>query len=244
MPNRVVLITGGAKGIGRAVALELGKLGWSVAVCYRSSQKEAQELVGLIEQGSSQALAVKADVGDPEACKSLVDQVRSQLGGIDALIHCAGPYHRVDYFSETIKGWTDIFRGNLESLFILSQLVSPEMKEKGWGRIVTFAMTNANRDIPPEGITAHFIAKHGVMQLTRTLAKLLGPSGITSNTISPGVIDSGSLPKASLDPLIKQIPAGRLGKPKDIVPLVTFLLSDQAQYINGANISVSGGWGL
>lgn len=244
MSNRVVLVTGGAKGIGRAVALDLGRLGWSVAVCYRSSQTEAQEVVKLIGQGSSRALAVKADVGDPQACNSLVDQVRSELGGIDALVHCAGPYHRVNYFSETIQGWNDIFRGNLESLFVLSQLVSPEMKEKGWGRIVTFAMANADRDVPPEGIAAHFIAKAGVMQLTRTLAKLLGPNGITSNTISPGVIDSGSLPKPSLDPLIKHIPAGRLGQPKDIVPLVAFLLSDQAQYINGANIVVSGGWGI
>jgi len=244
MPKRVALITGGAKGIGRAIALELASQKWSVALCYRHSKKEAEDTLKQIEARGSRGMAVQADVSDPEACKTLVQQAQQSWGQIDALIHCAGPYHRVDFFDETLEGWKNIFDGNLHSLFTLSRLVTPGMKERGWGRIITFAMAHAARDVPPSSIAAHFIAKSGVLLLTQCLAGILGPHGITANTISPGVIHSGSLPIEDLKPLIKHIPAGRLGTPADLVPVVTYLLSEDARYTNGANIVVSGGWGL
>ena len=106
MSKRNVLITGGARGIGKAIAIELGSQGWSVALCYRTSESEAQETVKEIEQAGGKGLHYKADVSDPEACSRLVKDVEDAWGGIDALINCAGPYHRVNILKETPRAGT------------------------------------------------------------------------------------------------------------------------------------------
>ena len=105
-------------------------------------------------------------------------------------------------------------------------------------------MTNADHLLAQPQITAHYIAKAGILVLTRTLAKLLGPDGITVNAISPGFIDSGSAPAAELERMLKQIPAGRIGALPDVVAAIRYLLSDEAAYVNGANLQISGGWGV
>jgi 3-oxoacyl-[acyl-carrier protein] reductase len=118
------------------------------------------------------------------------------------------------------------------------------MKARKYGRIITFSMANADQMIAQPDITAHYIAKSGILILTRTLAKLLAPHGITVNAISPGFIDSGSAPPEELAPMAKRIPAGYIGQVADTVAAVRFLLSDGAHYVNGTNIHVSGGWGI
>ena len=116
------------------------------------------------------------------------------MGRIDVLINGAGPYHRVNLFDETIAGWREMFDSNLHPIFYLAQMVAPGMKTRTYGRIVNFSMANADRMVSQPDVTAHYIAKAGVLILTRTLAKLLAPYGITVNAISPGFIDSGSAP--------------------------------------------------
>ena len=242
--TRVALITGGARGIGRAVGIDLAERGWSIGLCYRNSADAAVSACAEIAARGATALGVQCDVSDPDACALLVERVTAELGPIEALIHCAGPYQRVPYFEETLEGWHAMFDNNLHPLFYLSRLVGPGMTERGRGRIIAFSMANAERLAAQPHITAHYIAKAGLLVLVRTLAKLLGPHGITVNAISPGFIDSGSAPADELAKMVKHIPAGYIGELSDAVGAVRYLLSDEARYVNGANLTLSGGWGL
>jgi 3-oxoacyl-[acyl-carrier protein] reductase len=242
--NRVALITGGAKGIGRAVALDLASQGWAVAICYRTSAKEAAAVMEAVRRNGSNGIALECDVSNPEATKKLVERVQQEFGRIDALINGAGPYHRVSLLKETNEGWHSMFDNNLHPVFYLTQAVIPIMKEQKWGRIVSFSMANAEQLIAQPQLTAHYIAKVGLLALSRSFAKLIAPDGITMNCISPGFIDSGSAPKDELDKMVKLIPAGYVGTVEDAVGAVRYLLSDAARYVNGANIQLSGAWGI
>ena len=244
MTNKVALITGGAKGIGRAIALDLAAQQWSVAICYRTSKAAADETSAAIRARGGQALAVQCDVSDPKAAGDVVSQVESRWGRIDALINGAGPYHRVNLFDETPAGWREMFDGNLHPIFYLGQAVAPGMKARKQGRIINFSMANADQMVAQPEVTGHYIAKAGVLILTRTLAKLLAPYGITVNAISPGFIDSGSAPPDELAGVVKRIPAGYIGSVGDTVAAVRYLLSEEARYVNGANLHLSGGWGI
>jgi 3-oxoacyl-[acyl-carrier protein] reductase len=244
MSDRVAIITGGGRGIGRGIALELGAQGWSVAMTYRTSEQAAQETATAIEQSGGNARAFRCDVSDTAAGPAMVEQVEQSWGRIDALIHCAGPYHRINLMEETHEGWTSMFDNNLHPVFSLTQAAAPGMKARQYGRIITFSMANADQMIAQPEVTAHYIAKVGILILTRTWAKMLAPFGITANAISPGFIDSGSAPAVELAGMVKRIPAGYVGEVRDPVAAVRFLLSDDARYVTGTNIHVSGGWGI
>jgi 3-oxoacyl-[acyl-carrier protein] reductase len=244
MNSHVALITGGAKGIGRGIALDLAAQKCKIAFCYRTSEAEAQKTSAAITERGGQALAIRCDVSDPVAAKQLVSQVENQWGQIDVLINGAGPYHRINLFEETVEGWKEMFDGNLHPIFYLSQAVAPGMKTRKFGRIINFSMANADQMIAQPDVTAHYIAKAGVLILTRTLAKLLAPHGITVNAVSPGFIDSGSAPPEELAGMTKRIPAGYVGTVDDTVAAVRYLLSSEARYVNGANIQISGAWGI
>jgi 3-oxoacyl-[acyl-carrier protein] reductase len=244
MSDRVALITGGGRGIGRGIALELGAHGWAVAMTYRTSEQAAQETVTAVAQSGGNARAFRCDVSDAAAGSALVAQVERSWGRIDALIHCAGPYHRINLMEETPEGWASMFDNNLHPVFSLTQAAAPGMKARQYGRIITFSMANADQMIAQPDVTAHYIAKAGILILTRTWAKMLAPFGITANAVSPGFIDSGSAPAEELAGIVKRIPVGYVGEVRDPVAAVRFLLSDDARYVTGTNIHVSGGWGV
>ena len=242
--NRVALITGGARGIGRGVALDLAAQGWSVAICYRTSSREADEVLEAIQSHGVKGLALQCDVSHPHEAAEMVRQVEREWGPIDALVNGAGPYHRVSLLQETHEGWHSMFDNNLHPVFYLSQAVIPGMKERKWGRIICFSMANAEQVIAQPQLAAHYITKVGLVILMRSLAKLVAPYGITANCVAPGFIDSGSAPNEELESAAKRIPAGYLGSVGDTTAVVRFLLSDGARYINGANIQLSGAWGI
>jgi 3-oxoacyl-[acyl-carrier protein] reductase len=241
---KTALVTGGARGIGRAIGIDLAGRGYRVAFCYRSSEEAAAETASAISAAGGQALAVRADVSEPAQCDALFARVREAFGSPDALIHCAGPYHRVDLLKETPEGWRSMMAHNLDSLFYCARLAAPAMIEKRHGRILAFGMANADRGLAQPQITAHYIAKSGLLVLIRTLAKSLAPHGITANAISPGFISSGSAPDEELQKMVKNIPAGYIGALDDAVSAARYLLSDEARYVNGANLLLSGGWGI
>ena len=244
MPERVALITGGARGIGRGVALDVAKEGWTVAICYRTSQREAKEVKHTIEGQGGTAMAIQCDVSQPHEATRLVKHVEETYGRIDALINGAGPYHRVPLLEETPEGWSEMFTNNLDPVFFLAKAVAPGMQARKYGRIISFGMANADKMEAQPNVTAHYIAKAGVLILTRTLAKLFAPHGITVNAISPGFVDSGSAPSEELAGMAKKIPAGYIGGVQDAVQAVRYFLSDDARYVTGANLHLSGGWGI
>ncbi len=242
--QKVALITGGARGIARAITLDLASRGWSLAICYRTSARQATEVIDTVEREGAKGLAFQVDVSSPEAATGLVRQVHQEWGRIDALINGAGPYHRVSLLQETNDGWHSMFDNNLHPVFYLTRAVIPIMKAQKWGRIVCFSMANAEQLIAQPQLTAHYIAKVGLLALSRSFAKLIAPDGITMNCVAPGFIDSGSAPEGELERMIKYIPAGYAGSLDDAVGAVRFLLSDEARYVNGANLQVSGAWGI
>jgi 3-oxoacyl-[acyl-carrier protein] reductase len=242
--RKIALVTGGAKGIGRGVAMDLAGRGFDVAIGYRESEQAAGEVVEAARALGARALSVRADVTEPKQADALVATVSTKLAPPDVLVHCVGPYHRVDIVKETPAGWRAMFASNLDSFFFCARAVAPHMIERRWGRIVGFGMANAERAAANTGVTAHYIAKLGVVVLARTLARSLAPHGITVNVVSPGFIASGSAPEEELTKVVKNIPAGAIGKVDDAVACCRFLLSDEAAYVNGTNIVLSGGWGL
>jgi len=244
MAGRVALITGGARGIGRAIGLDLARAGWSVAFCYRASEAQAAETQAAMEAVGARALAVRADVSRAETAQDLVRRVEAAWGRVDALVNCAGPYHRVELLQETPEGWREMFDTNLHPVFYLSQAVAPGMIARRWGRILAFGMATADQLTAQPNLTAHYIAKAGILVLVRSLARVLAPHGVTVNAISPGFIDSGGTPAAELEAMRPRIPAGYVGSVDDAVAAARFFLSDDARYVTGTNIHVSGGWGV
>jgi len=242
--SRVALIAGGTRGIGRAVALALARRGWEIAVCYRNSETEAASLQSELQAIGVRSMAVRADLSNPVTAADFVRRVEEEYGRIDALICCIGAYHRVHLMEESIEGWHAMFDNNLHPVFYLSRAVAPGMIKRGWGRIINFSMVNADLCTGQPFVTAHYIAKIGVIVLTRSLAKILAPHGITANSISPGFIDTGSVPQEVISQSVRSIPAGYMGTPDDAVAAVSYLISDEARYVNGTNIHLSGGWGV
>jgi len=242
--SRVALITGGVRGIGRAVAVSLARRGWMIAACYRESEPDATTLRSELQAFDTDPRIVRADISNPAIAEELVRHIESNCGRIDALINCIGAYHRVPLLEESVEGWRDMFDNNLHPVFYLSRAVAPGMIGRGWGRIINFSVVNAGQQTAQPFVTAHYIAKIGVLVLTRSLAKVLAPHGITANCISPGFIDTGGVPPEELAMSFKSIPAGYMGSPEDAVGAVNYLLSDEARYVNGADIQLSGGWGV
>jgi len=244
MSEKVALITGGSRGLGRALALALAQRGWRIAFCYRTSEREAEETLQEIVAYGATGRAERCDVSDADAASQWAASVEADWGRIDALLNCAGQYHRVALEQESVEGWHEMFDHNLHPVFYLARAVARGMRARQWGRVLNFSLANAEQMSGQPFVTAHYIAKAGVLILTRTLAKLLAPDGITVNCISPGFIDSGGTPWNELEKMVGKIPAGYIGKVEDVVALCCFLLSDEARYVNGANIQISGAWGV
>jgi len=242
--RKTALIPGGARGIGRALTHRLASEGWAVAVCYKQSGKEAADLRKDMKTMGAAAWITQADLSDPAAAEKLVHDTEKRFGGIDALINCIGAYHRAPLLEETVADWHSMFDQNLHPVFYLCRAAAPGFIRRGCGRIVNFGMVNAEQQTAQPYVTAHYIAKAGVIVLTRSLAKTLAPHGITANVISPGFIDSGGAPPEELAKSFKNIPAGYIGSLDDAASAVCWLLSEDARYINGANIQISGAWGV
>jgi 3-oxoacyl-[acyl-carrier protein] reductase len=240
------LVTGGARGIGESMARAMGACGAAVVVNYRKSAEQAEHLVEELTSQGLRAVAVEADVSDESQCAHLVRRSAELLDGpIDILVNNAGgPLRLAPLEQMTLELWQSVLTLNLTAAMVCSREVMPGMKAAGWGRIINIGSISGRSGGGP-GYAHYAAAKAGIASLTRSLAKELGPYGVTVNTISPGVImtaihETHNTPE-SLEQLRRQTLLGRLGTPGDLAGVAVFLCSDDAAYITGADIAVNGG---
>ncbi len=248
LSGKSALVTGASRGIGRGIALSLARQGAEVAINYRSSKEEAEEVQGEIEKIGRRSIIVQADVSQKEAVEKMVAEVKKAFGKIDILVNNAGIAIFKPFDQLTEEDWDKTLAVNLKSQFLCAKAVVPLMKERGSGRIINLA------SIASGGVgvgflnLAHYCAsKGGVVALTEELAMELSPLGINVNAVAPGIIDTDMTAGFKKDPqimtaLMARILKKRLGRPEDIGAAVAFLSSDEADYITGTVLYVDGGW--
>jgi 3-oxoacyl-[acyl-carrier protein] reductase/pteridine reductase len=239
LAGKVALVTGAAKRIGRSVALRLASEGADVAVNYRSSKGDAEEVVAEIAALGRRAAAFRADVAKREDVTAMFAAVEKEFGRLDILVNNAGMFFPAKFEELTEEQWDRILDTNLKSQFLCSQAATPMLRRGGHGRIINFASLGGLLAWP--AYTHYCVSKAGVIMLTRCLARALAPE-ITVNAIAPGTISfPGDAPKLAED-FIRRAPLRRTGTPQDIDDAVVFLA--QSAFVTGQVIVVDGGRSL
>lgn len=243
--SRVALVTGGSRGIGRAIALRLARDGCSVAVNYASNATAADAVVGEIRDGGGTAVAVGADVGDPDAVTGLFAEVEEELGRVEILVNNAGITRDDLMLRMGVDAWDEVIATNLRSVFLCSKAALRAMLRAKWGRIISLSSVSGIAGNP--GQANYAASKAGIIGFSRSLAKEVGSRGITVNVVAPGFIETDMTAELGDDAkaaATKQISVGRLGHPDEIASAVGYLASDEASYITAQTIVVDGGLAL
>jgi 3-oxoacyl-[acyl-carrier protein] reductase len=241
LEGKTVLVTGGSRGIGAAVARRFASLGSHVAIVYRSDQDAAEKLAGELTGAERKCIALKGDVAAPDDVNSIVEATVERLGGIDVLVNCAAiaPYRPLGEMDAAyIRSVLDT---NILGTVLMTQAALRHLPSPG-GRIINFASALAFRPIPTTSI--YSASKAAVAALTHAFAKELGTRGITVNAVAPGVIETDMTTKILAergDQILAMTPLARIGQPDDIAGIVTFLASPDAGWITGRTIIADGG---
>lgn len=242
LKDRVAVVTGASRGIGRAIALELGRRGATVVVNYNSSAEAAQAVVSEIEALGGAASAVQADVGDADEAAGLIEAAVKTHGGVDILVNNAGTTRDNVIMRLKPADFDDIIRTNLRSAWLCSKAASRPMMRKRSGRIIN--ITSISGIVGQFGQTNYSASKAGLIGLTKSLARELADRGVTVNAVAPGFIET-DLTRDLTDDLrqasLTLIPLGRWGTVQEIAATVGFLASDDAAYITGQVLVVDGG---
>jgi 3-oxoacyl-(acyl-carrier-protein) reductase len=242
LEGKVSFVTGGSRGIGRAICLALANEGADVALNYSTKRDAAEEVAALIHKMQRKALVYKANVSDPEEDDVMVAQIKKDFGHVDIVVNNAGITRDKSFVKMDRPMWHEVLNVNLTGpAMIIHRLIKP-MIEQGWGRIIN--ITSIVGQMGNFGQANYAAAKGGLIALTKTLAREFAKKGVTVNAVAPGFIETdmtAEVPAASLD-LVKQMtPMGRLGKPQEVAAAVVFLASPQASFITGEILGVNGG---
>ncbi len=244
--DKVAIVTGSARGLGRAIALDLAQHGARVVVNYRGSAEAAAEVVAQIEALGGEALAIQADVTVKTQVEQLVAATLAHFGRIDILVNNAGTTQDGLLMRMSEANWDSIIDANLKSVFNCCRaVVRPMLKAKRGGRIINISSVVGL--VGQGGQSNYAAAKAGVHGLTMSLARELGPRAITVNAVAPGLVITDltkDLPQEAVERVKQLAPLGRLGDSAEIAHLVTFLASDKAAYITGEIIRIDGGLGI
>lgn len=242
LSGKNALVTGAAKGIGKAIALKLADEGANVIINYASSDQAAQELVGIIESKGVKAVAIKGDVSNAEQAEALVEQAILQFGSVDILINNAGITKDNLLLRMKEEDWDRVMEVNLKGTFLMTKLVGKTMLKKRFGKIVN--ITSIVGLMGNAGQANYAASKAGVIGFTKSVAKEFASRGINVNAVAPGFIKSDmtdSLNEEVVKNYLQNIPLGSLGEPEDVANAVVFLCSEESRYMTGQILSVDGG---
>ena len=234
---RVALVTGGTRGIGRAIVERLKADGIKVAAGYSGNDEAAAACAK--ELG---VMVVKGNVGSFADCKAAVDAVAAELGPIDILVNNTGITRDGVFHRMSPEQWSEVIRVNMDSLFNMTRQVIEGMREREWGRVINISSINGQKG--QVGQTNYSAAKAGVIGFTKALALENAKKGVTVNCVAPGYIDTEmvqAVPPKVLEAIIGQIPMGRLGRGDEIADTVSFLAGERAAYVTGTTLSLNGG---
>jgi 3-oxoacyl-[acyl-carrier protein] reductase len=243
LDNKVIIVTGGANGLGRAYSLRLAKEGARVVVA-DIAEKEAQAVVDEIKAAGGQAIAVKTDVTSEAATKQMAEATVNKFGRIDVLVNNAGFYHgltRGAFDEISLAEWDKMLDVSAKGTWLCTRAVFPQMKEQKKGKVINIASEACFA--PTKGLIHYTAAKSAVIGITRVLAGELGPYNITANVVAPGVIDTPAtrsyVKMEKMD--TGTVPLGRFGGPDDVVGAIVFFASDDSDFISGQTLLVNGG---
>ncbi|WP_210363788.1 3-oxoacyl-[acyl-carrier-protein] reductase [Bacillus sp. REN3] len=242
LEGKIALVTGAARGIGHEIALELAREGASVAVNYAGSEAKAQALADEIKAMGREAFAIQADVSNSESVTGMVKETIDRFGRLDILVNNAGITKDNLLMRMKESEWDDVININLKGVFLCTKAVTRQMMKQRSGRIVNISSivgVSGNA-----GQANYVAAKAGVIGLTKTSAKELASRGITVNAVAPGFITTDMTDKLGeevKEEMLKQIPLGRFGNPKDIARTVVFLASEDSSYMTGQTLHIDGG---
>lgn len=242
LKGRIALVTGGSRGIGKAIGLALAYEGAKVAINYQSNEGAAAHTAMLIEKIGSAACICKADISSHAEAVRMREEITAHLGVVDILVNNAGIVSDKSFLKMTRESWRKVLSVNLDGVFNCTKVFLDGMLERHWGRIVN--ITSVVGQIGNFGQANYAASKAGVMAMTKTLAKELAHSGITVNAVAPGFVETEmveTMPEKAKERIVAQVPMGRFGRPDEVAGAVVFLVSSDGDYITGHELSVNGG---
>jgi NAD(P)-dependent dehydrogenase (short-subunit alcohol dehydrogenase family) len=241
--GRMALVTGGSRRMGKVIAIELAKAGADVAISYRTKSAEARKVVKTIQDLGRQSSAVRADLARPEDARRIVETVAADFGRLDILVNNVGEWIVKSVEDTDLRTWRRVMDSNLTATYVCSRAAARHMRRNGWGRIVNLGAAGAYRAHGSAKMSAFYAAKAGIVAFSKSLAREVGMDGITVNVVSPGVIEDPEVPRdVAHRQKTKETAVGRPGTGEDVAAVVLFLVSDEAAFITGDVIGVTGGW--
>ena len=242
MKNKVALVTGSTRGIGRAIAIEVAKSGIDIVVNDSKNPQEGLEVVEEVKEIGQRAIYIQADVSDPDQVEDMIERIIKEFDRIDILINNAGITMDKKLENMDIDRWNRVISVNLTGTFNCTKAVIKYMKKQGGGKIVN--ISSVVGEIGNYGQSNYAASKGGVISFTKAVAKEYAKDGLIVNAVAPGFIKTKmveEIPEGIMRKILEQIPIGRLGSPEEVAKIVRFLVSDDANYITGQVININGG---
>ncbi len=245
LANRVALITGGSRGIGRGIAVRLAQEGVRIAIAYRSNKVAAQQTLRQLQASGADCVAVETDITQAARAEQLVQTVADRYGRLDIVVNNVGDFRWGTLAESSLDDWQSIFSSNLSSVVFVSRAALPHMRKGRWGRIINLGAVGAERAFGQAKISAYAAAKAAVVALSRSLALEEAKNGITVNVVNPSSIDEKELTLSEARRIRDaRFPIGRPPTVEDVAAAVAFFASEEAEYVTGQVVNVSGGWML